>query len=134
MAYASFSDVEIYVPDLAEEDEPKVEVLLEQAEAEILLEFPDLDARVADGRTRLVLLQRVEAEMVASVMRNPNAWTSSSEGIGGLSESHGFNLAAASGLLVFTDKHRAMVNSSSTVAGSGGGGAFTIRPGGRYVH
>ena len=42
----------------------------EQAEAEILLEFPDLAARVADGRTSLILVKRVEAEMVASVMRS----------------------------------------------------------------
>lgn len=125
MSYAGFSDVALYVPDLADADEDKVFALLEQAEAEILVEFPDLATRVADGRTKLVLLVRVEAEMVASVMRNPRAYVSQSEGVGSLSSSHTINVEVASGLLSMTDKHRAFIRGEPV----SGGAAFTIRPG-----
>lgn len=105
MPFATVSDVAVYVPDLTDGDEDTVETLLEQAEAEVLLTFPDLDARVADGRTQLVLLKRVEAEMVSSVMRNPRAYSSTSESIGPLSNSYGINVAVASGLMKMTDVH-----------------------------
>ncbi len=125
MPYADFHDVAVYVPDMAAgSDEIKVAALLEQAEAEILIEFPDLAARLAAGRTSLILLKRVEAEMVASVMRNPKGWQSESQTIGGLSNSHTVNVDAASGLLKLTDTHRALIRgtaaSSSAAAALGG--------------
>lgn len=133
MAYAVLSDVRIYAPNMDGDDEvsEKVDTLLAQAEARVRVDFPDLDMRVADGRTVFELLVQVEAEMVASVMRNPMAYQSESEGVSGLSESHTFNLAAASGLLEFTERQRALVASEPSSSASGSGRAFTIRPGPR---
>ncbi len=116
MPFATMSDVAIYVPDLSPELEDTVETLLEQAEAEILLTFPDLPARVSDGRTQLVLLKRVEAEMVSSVLRNPNAWSSTSESIGPLSNSYTINTAVASGLIKMTDAHVRLIQGGSAIA------------------
>lgn len=128
MTYADLSDVRVYDRELGPDDEvfDWVDTLLGQAERRIRVDFPDLDARVSDGRSPLELVVQVEAEMVAGVTRNPQAWTNSSENIGGLSEGHGFNLAAASGLLEFTERQRAMIAAVPT-ASSAGGGAFTIR-------
>lgn len=129
MAYATIDDVRVYDRELGPDSEVAdwVDTLLGQAEAMIRVDFRDLDARVADGRADLELLVQVESEMVASVTRNPQAWASQSEGIGGLSESHTVNLAVASGLMEFTDRHRRMV--ANLPSGTGGGGAFTVRPG-----
>lgn len=129
MPHADFHDVAVYVPDMAEgSDEIKVAALLEQAEAEILVEFPDLAARLADGRTSLILLRRVEAEMVASVMRNPKGWQSESQTIGGLSNSHTVNVEAASGLLKLTDAHRILIRGTATssAAGAAVGGLYSL--------
>lgn len=127
MTYAELSDVRVYAPDIGDDEQDKVSTLLEQAEAELELEFPDLHERVADGRTQLVHVVRVESEMVASVMRNPRALTSESEGVGGLNDTRGFNLEVASGLLTVTARHRRLIR------GSSGGGAFTVNaaPGAR---
>lgn len=119
MPFATMSDVAIYAPDMTEDLEDTVETLLEQAEAEIMLTFPDLATRVADGRTLLVHIKRVESEMVASVMRNPRALSSSSESIGPLSNSSTINVAVASGLLKMTDVHVRLIQGVSTVAAGG---------------
>ncbi|MBE7195418.1 MAG: hypothetical protein INR66_23440 [Gordonia polyisoprenivorans] len=126
MPYATVSDVAIYAPDLTSDLDDTVETLLEQAEAEILLTFPDLDARVADGRTKLVLIKRVEAEMVSSVMRNPRAWSSTSESVGPLSNSYTINTQVASGLMKLTDVHVRLIQGVPTVAPGAAGGAYVV--------
>ncbi len=131
MPFATMSDVAIYAPDLTDDLEDTVETLLEQAEAEILLTFPDLAARVADGRTQLVLLKRVEAEMVSSVMRNPRAWSSTSESIGPLSNSYTINTAVASGLLKLTDAHLRLLQGASALSAGRTPGMFVISLAGR---
>ena len=93
-----------------------------------LVEFPDLAARLADGRTSLILLKRVEAEMVASVMRNPKGWASESQTICGLSNSHTVNVEAASGLLKLTEAHRILIRGTSVASSSGvvSGGPYSL--------
>ncbi|RZT87465.1 hypothetical protein EV383_4389 [Pseudonocardia sediminis] len=120
MAFADFNDVLIYAPDLTVEDDAgKVATLLEQAEDLILVEFPDLQARVGDGRTPEIRVVRVESEMVASVMNNPRARQSESQTVGGLSTSHTINVAVASGLLRLTADQRALLNGTSTAVATG---------------
>jgi hypothetical protein len=128
MAYATVEDVAVdYDGDLSDGDTiVKVTVLLERAEARIRQEYRDLEERIADGRTSRVLVQQVETEMVAAVLRNPGGYVSStsSSTTGPYSEtiSGTLSTSVASGLLRLTPAHRDLL-------GDRRGGAFTVAPG-----
>lgn len=128
MPYAALSDVEVDFGPVPPEDVDKVAILLERAEARIRQDVPDLDERVTDGRSPVVLVKQVESEMVVSVLRNPGGYQSESTSLVGISTSYTLSLAAASGLLRLTPEHRAMLGVPRS---SGRGGrAFTVSPGG----
>jgi hypothetical protein len=135
MTYATVDDVAVDFDGLDRSDEPtvaKVATLLGRAEARIRQEFPDLDQRLGAGRTSVELIKQVESEMVASVLRNPGGYVSStsSNTTGPWSEttSGTLSLAAASGLLRLTRDHRELLGDraggiTSVAVGSGHGPA-----------
>jgi hypothetical protein len=126
--YATVSDVQVDFGDIADGDVDKVETLLERAEARIKQAYPDLEVRMADGRTSLVLVKQVESEMVVSVLRNPNGWQSHTETTGPFSHSATVNVAAASGLLRLSKDQRALLGDQR------GGRAFTVVPSSSAPH
>lgn len=128
MPYGTIDDVRIYAPDVTDETDEvaKVDYLLERAEDLIVIAFPDIDSRVADGRTPVGRVAAVEGEMVAAVMNNPRARQSESQTVGGLSTSHTVNTAVASGLLRLTDDHRKLILGVSVLPGTSGGAAYTV--------
>lgn len=140
MPYATRSDVEIdYGQSLGDDEDTddRVETLLERAELIILQHFPDLDDRIADGRSPLLLVKQVEVEMVLGVLRNPNGWQSQSQTVGGLSQSYTINVAVASGLLRFTEDQQLLV-SGANPEGSSAMGSFapllSVPPPAAYAH
>lgn len=128
MAYASLDDVAVdYDGDVSSaEMVVKVQTLLERAEARIRQAYPDLDVRISDGRTNLVLVRQVESEMVAAVLRNPGGYTqqstSNTEGPFAETRSGTLSTTLASGLLRLTKAHRRLL-------GDRVGGVFSLAPG-----
>ena len=127
MTYASVDDVAVDYGAVSTEDTAKVATLLERAEARIRQVFPDLDTRLADGRTNLVLVKQVESEMVCAVLRNPQGYTTSttSNTAGPYSQTLSGTLSTtlASGLLRLTRQQRELLGDPAV------GGAFTVAPG-----
>lgn len=125
MPYATLSDVEIDYGPIGADDVDKVETLLERAEARIRQVYPDLDERITDGKTSVVLVKQVESEMVAGVLRNPGGVRSITESVGPFSRSTGYGSNSAAndptfGLLELSKRQRAMLGGTSDAAGSFG--------------
>lgn len=129
MSFVGVTQLEVYYGQIDDDAERvKAGKLIEQAEARIRRDGGlTVDALIAADRTDPILAEQAVCEMVMAVLRNPECNVSSSETVGGLSESRTLNLAAASGLLRLTDDQRALLGIDTA---SRGGAAFTISPGG----
>jgi hypothetical protein len=66
-------DLEARFRPLTAAEQNTAQALLDDAWEELLVRIPDLDARMADGRTSAGLVVRVVAAMVTRVLRNPDA-------------------------------------------------------------
>lgn len=128
MPYADIDDVEVYYGAVGPELEDKVDVLLEQAEAMIRQEVPDLDDRVTDGRSQRVLVVKAEAAMVVRVLRNPGGYINEAQTVGDVTYSYTLSMPAASGLLELTDGDRDDLGVPRRTKGRGQGRAFTLPP------
>lgn len=80
--YAEVGDVEDYHGPIADADVARVERLIAQAEAQVAQRVPDLTDRITAGRTSVVLVTQVIAEMVVAVLRNPDGVRQRSETVG----------------------------------------------------
>ncbi len=79
--YADVSDVaNRYEGEIPESRRNWIATLLEDAESVLYSEVPGLDARVADGRTSVDTVRRVECSMVLPVLRNPSGYASQTAG------------------------------------------------------
>lgn len=124
MRYASLADVEVEYGPVPNDAVARVEGLIDRAEAILLAEVRDLDARITDGRTLLPLVQQVVSEMVAAVLRNPQGLKSFAHTEGPFTTSGTY--ADTGGGMVLTDRHRRLLG-----LGAATSGAFTITPGRR---
>lgn len=119
-AFAELYDVELDYGTISTDLAPKVDLLINRAEAQLALVDPDLAARVNAGEVSAVLVTQVVCEMVVAVLRNPEGIQSSTETVGPFSGSRTFS-DAASGRLVVTRRHRQLL-------GLPPAGAFTVNP------
>jgi hypothetical protein len=81
MAYATTTDVETRLGRQLTPDETiQVGELLEDVEAIIKINIPDLDVKVADGTIPLRIVVMVEVNAVLRVLKNPDAYVSETDG------------------------------------------------------
>lgn len=81
MAYATAQDVEARLGrDLRPEEVEQVEILLEDAEAILLMRIPNLHDLVTSGEIPERIVVMVEVQMVLRVLRNPDAFISETDG------------------------------------------------------
>lgn len=115
MPYATLLDVTVEYGPVPDAKVEKTETKLDQAEDLIRVSFPDLDERVADGRTTVSRVKQVEVEMVCSVLRNEDGVSNSStyETVGPFARQQSRTFASAGapslGLLEVTARHRWML-------------------------
>lgn len=96
MAYAEASDVaELLARELLTEETALVERRLEQVERMILRRIPDLAAKIAADEIDQDDVIDIEAEAVLRLVRNPEGYSSESDG----TYSYQFNRETASGRL-----------------------------------
>lgn len=103
----------------------QVTAWLELADMTIRSRYPNLDQLIADGRISENAVDLVEASAVARYSRNPEGFTSRSEGIDDYTQTYGMSNATVG--ITFTDTEWALLTPSD----SGAAGAFTITPAGR---
>lgn len=117
MPIASSLDVQSRLgrPLTAEENE-QVEALLGDVELLILAKIPDLETKIADEELAEAVVIMVEANSVARLMRNPDGYTSETDG----DYTYQINWRLASGSLEITDKEWSLLGIT--------GGAFVIHP------
>ena len=119
LVYTAYTDVESrWIGGDVPASVAQVETLLEDAEDTILGEFPDLDARIADGLPER-RVRKVAARMVIRHLRNPGGIRSTQQGAGPFQETTTFG-GDEPGALFLTDEDRA------EITGRKAGGAFTI--------
>lgn len=70
---AIISDLEARFRPLDDAEKVNAQAWLDDAWEELLVRVPDLEARIADGRTSSGMARRVAAAMVVRVLRNPDA-------------------------------------------------------------
>lgn len=117
MAYASSSDVQDRLGRTLTDDETtQVEALLTDVEVLIKTKVPDLDEKIDDNEIDPAVVVMIEANSVIRLIRNPNGYTSESDG----SYSYQINWRLASGSLEILDKEWALLGVSS--------GIFVIHP------
>lgn len=117
MAYASSSDVQDRLGrPLTDDETTQVEALLNDAEVLLTLRIPDLEEQVTAGDIDQALVVMVEANSVVRLIRNPNGYTSETDG----SYSYQLNWRLASGSLEILDSEWSLLGLS--------GGAFVIHP------
>lgn len=121
MAYAELPDVEVDYGPIPSVDDERVLGLIDRAEAMILLQVRDLNARIADGRTSLPLVKQVVAEMVSERLRNPRGLTSFAHTEGPFTTSGTFADKTGGGFRL-TERHLWLLGAPTR-------GAFTIIPG-----
>lgn len=81
MAYASASDVEVrWARTPTDEEAALIEVRLDDVERMIKRRIPDLDAQVTAGTIAEDDLIQVEADTVLRLVRNPEGYTSETDG------------------------------------------------------
>jgi hypothetical protein len=81
MAYASTTDVQVSLGrPLAEDEQTQATGLLDRVETRIRARIPTLHDRLADESDLVALLVEVEADAVARVIRNPNAYLQEQDG------------------------------------------------------
>lgn len=103
MADASFADVmDRYEGEL---DESRTLQQIDDASVVLRILIPDLDARLADGRTTAAAVRIVVVRMVLRVLRNPDGFKNEQAGDYGYSR----DAAVASGLLSVTDADKALL-------------------------
>lgn len=118
MATASSSDVQDRLGrHLTEDEASQVETLLSDTEILIKAKIPDLDDKIADGDLDQSTVIMVEASAVARLMRNPDGYTTESDG----TYSYQINWRLASGSLQITDHEWRLLGVST-------GGVFVIHP------
>ncbi|CAA9364374.1 MAG: hypothetical protein AVDCRST_MAG68-5033 [uncultured Gemmatimonadetes bacterium] len=125
MHYASLPDVEVEYGPVPPEQADRVEALIARAEAILLFEVRDLDARIVTGQTQLPLVKQVVSEMVTAVLRNPQGLKSFAHTEGPFTTS-GTYADTSGGGMVLTDRHRRLLGLPASTSG-----AFTITPGRR---
>jgi hypothetical protein len=114
MTYASTSDVQTRLGrPLTTDEATQVDTLLDDAEVEIRSRIPDLDTRAADP-DYLQKVVKVEASAVARLIRNPDGYTSESDG----TYTYQINYRLTSGELTITAKEWSQLGI--------GAGAFSI--------
>lgn len=110
---------------LSVEDE-QIEVLLEDTEDFLTGEFPDLEARLEDGRLTATRLKRVIVRIAIRVLRNPSGYRQVTSGTGPFTGSATYG-GDQPGEIYITDEDR------KDLIGRGKGRAvkaFSIYPGG----
>lgn len=101
MAYAQLSDVQARLGrPLTDDEKTQAETLLEDAELEIRARIPDLDDKVTSGDISEDVVIRVEASAVKRVVKNPDGYTSETDG----DYTYQINYQLASGELEITEK------------------------------
>lgn len=81
MAYAEVSDVQARLGrPLTDDEEAQAVTLLADVEMELLVRIPDLHDQVADEKIPEANVIRVEASVVARLLRNPEGYTSETDG------------------------------------------------------
>ncbi|GAA5156987.1 Gp19/Gp15/Gp42 family protein [Amycolatopsis dongchuanensis] len=117
MAYATPQDVaDRYFRPLDPDEERVVAARLEDAERLIKARIPDLDAKVAAGTIDQGTVVMVEADMVLRLIRNPDGYTSETDG----NYSYTISAAVASGTLEVRPDEWSLLGIS--------GGVFVIAP------
>lgn len=117
MAFASSSDVQDRLGRTLTDDETvQVEALLNDVEVLIKTKVPDLEDLVTDGEIDQALVVMIEANSVIRLIRNPNGYTSETDG----SYSYQINWRLASGSLNILDTEWSLLGISS--------GIFVIHP------
>lgn len=125
--YASVSDVEVdFGPITDPTMQGQAEALLVRAEEQVRQLVPDLDARIASGRTTEPLVVQVLSEMVAAVLRNPEGADNRTRTVGPYSEHISYvnsrsSTSVESGLMLKAH-HRVLLGERTEQAG-----AFTVR-------
>ena len=115
MTYADIADVEVDHGPVSDDDAPRVESLIERAEAQLLLCVPDLAARLTAGRTTIALVRQGVSEMGVAVLsgpRTPGAVSfteSTTNGPFSASRSGTLSSGSASGSLALTRRHRMLL-------------------------
>jgi hypothetical protein len=113
MTYAAYSDVVNRWTDSVDlpATQPQVETLLEDAEAILLREFPNLAADVASESISMSLVVMVEVAMVTRRLRNPAGVRSIQEGAGPYQQTitHGGD---DPGSLYLTDEERRLLSTN----------------------
>lgn len=114
MSLALLSDVQKRLGrPLTADEQPQVETLLEDAEIEIKERIPDLETKATD-EDYLKKVIKVEASAVVRLIRNPDGYTSETDG----DYTYQINYRLASGELTITPKEWTLLGLSS--------GAFSI--------
>lgn len=88
--FATIADVEVDFGPVPNEQTAQVESLIVRAEAQIRQAVPDLDARIAAGRTNETLVIQVISEMVSTMLRNPEGVDNRTKTVGPFTESVSF--------------------------------------------
>jgi hypothetical protein len=108
-SYAQLSDVQSRLGrPLTADEQPQVETLLEDAEIEIKERIPDLDTKATD-EDFLRKVVKVEASAVVRLIRNPDGYTSETDG----DYTYQINYRLASGELTITPKEWSLLGLSS---------------------
>ena len=101
MAYAQLSDVQDRLGrPLTDDEKTQAETLLDDVELEIRARIPDLDEKITAGDLDESVVIRVEASAVRRVIKNPDGYTSETDG----DYTYQINYQLASGELEITDK------------------------------
>lgn len=117
MAYASSSDVQDRLGrPLTDDETTQVEALLNDAEVLIKTKVPDLEDQVTAGDLDEAIVVMIEANAVVRLIRNPNGYTSETDG----SYSYQINWRLASGSLQILDSEWSLLGVSA--------GVFVIHP------
>lgn len=110
--YATVADVEVdNGAPIPADQVAMVEALIERAEEQVRQAVPDLDARIAAGRTSEILVRQVICEMVSDVVVNPTGVRAKTETVGPFSQtvSYGGQYSANNdsglGRLVLSKRH-----------------------------
>lgn len=112
MAYADASDIEQRLGRVLDESEQQiVETRLDDAEELIFFRIPDLAQKIADGKIRERLVVMVEAEAVMRLIKNPEGFTSETDG----NYTYQISARVASGRLTIEDDEWKLLGVRSSV-------------------
>lgn len=117
MTYAVLSDVQTRLGrPLTADETTQVPILLGDVELEIESKIPDLADKITAGTVKQDVVVLVEANAVVRILRNPNGYTSETDG----EYTYQINYKLNSGELNITDKEWALLGISA--------GIFMINP------